>query len=124
LRVPGTLVALLTFPGVIVHELAHRLSCAVAGVPVYKVRYFRLGNPSGYVVHGGTRDYSGAFLICVAPFLFNSGAALAFFAFAINGDFAGAAAVPLLCWLGISIAMHSFPSRADADNLWDYSKQM
>ena len=124
MRISGTLVSLLTFPGVIIHELAHRLSCVLAGVSVYKVRYFRLGNPSGYVVHGGVHDYSGAFLICVAPFLLNTGAALAIFAVAINKDFAGAATVPLLSWLGISIAMHSFPSGADADNLWDYSKEM
>jgi hypothetical protein len=27
-----------------------------------------------------------------------------------------------LYWLGVSIAMHSFPSSGDADNLWHYSK--
>ncbi len=29
----------------------------------------------------------------------------------------------ILYWLGISIAMHSFPSSQDADNLWSYSKK-
>ncbi len=31
-------------------------------------------------------------------------------------------AVYILCWLGLSIAMHAFPSSEDADQLWRCSK--
>jgi len=49
--IPGKVVSLLTFPGVIVHELAHKIFCEMAGVQVYEVCYFRFGNPAGYVKH-------------------------------------------------------------------------
>jgi len=43
------LIALVTFPGIILHEWAHKFFCDRTGVPVYKTCYFRLGNPAGYV---------------------------------------------------------------------------
>ena len=33
--IPGFLVALVTFPGIICHEIAHKFFCDIAGVPVY-----------------------------------------------------------------------------------------
>lgn len=33
--VPGPVIAAVTFPGVIVHEAAHRFFCDLGGVPVY-----------------------------------------------------------------------------------------
>jgi hypothetical protein len=90
-------------------------------VPVYKTCYFRLGNPAGYVIHGPVDNYGKAFLIATAPFLVNTAVAVILFFIAVI--------IPLglitylLYWLGISIAMHSFPSSEDADNLWHYSKR-
>jgi len=117
----GWVIALLTFPGIILHEWAHKFSCDRAHVPVYKTCYFRFGNPAGYVVHAEVDSYGKTFLICIAPLLFNTVAALIFFAIAVL--------IPLgwptyvLGWLGIACAMHSFPSDIDADNLWDSSKK-
>ena len=120
LFIPGTLIAILTFPGVIIHEAGHRLFCSLAGVRVYKTCYFRLGNPAGYVIHGPVHSYGAGFLICVAPFIVNTAVALLIFSIAVNVS-SNAVAFPLY-WLGISIGMHAFPSSGDADNLWRYSK--
>ena len=120
LFIPGKLIAILTFPGVIVHEAGHRLFCSLAGVRVYKTCYFRLGNPAGYVIHGPVHNYGAGFLICVAPFIVNTAIALLIFSIAVNVS-SIAVAFPLY-WLGISIGMHAFPSSGDADNLWRYSK--
>jgi hypothetical protein len=115
------IIAIITFPGIIIHELAHKLLCDFAGVPVYKVRYFRLGNPPGYVIHGPVSGYWQALLINTAPFTINTLIALIMFALVIKVT--EGAATYILCWLGISIAMHSFPSNEDADGLWNYSKK-
>ena len=51
--IPGWLISLVTFPGVVVHEAAHRFFCDVTDTPVYEVSYFRpRGKPAGYVIHG------------------------------------------------------------------------
>jgi hypothetical protein len=44
--IPGQLIALLTFPGVIVHELGHQLMCRFLRVAVLDVCYFRVGRPA------------------------------------------------------------------------------
>ena len=120
--IPGTLIAVLTFPGIIIHELAHKVACDWTGVKVYETCYFRVGNPAGYVVHESVYNYRGAFLITVAPFLINTFIALVVFAIAVNVPSSIQWIAVVLYWFGISIAMHSFPSSGDAGNLWDYSK--
>jgi hypothetical protein len=117
----GWLIAILTFPGVIIHEWAHKFFCDRANVKVYKTCYFRPGNPAGYVVHGPIRSYWQALLIDTAPFIINT--LIAFFLFLVAGTVPPGIAKYLLYWLGISIAMHSFPSAGDAGNLWRHSKQ-
>lgn len=116
----ATIISLLTFPGILIHELAHKLFCNIACVQVYKVCYFRLGNPSGFVIHEPAGSYGKALLIDIAPFLINTIISLLLFTIAIN--LPSNHIVYLLYWLGISIAMHSFPSNGDADNLWNQSK--
>jgi hypothetical protein len=117
--IPGFLIALLTFPGVIVHEIAHRIFCDIAGVPVYKVCYIRVGNPAGYVVHGQVNNLWSSFLISVGPFLINSilCAVLGFPAY-VNTALGTHTHIinTLLIWLSVSIGMHAFPSKADLDN--------
>jgi len=118
----GWLIALVTFPGIILHEWAHKFFCDRTHVPVHKICYFRLGNPAGYVIHDQVDNYGKAFLIATAPFLVNTVIAVILFFIAII--------IPLglitylFCWLGISIAMHAFPSSEDADGLWHYSKKV
>lgn len=126
--VPGFLVSLLTFPGVVVHEFAHRTSCDAFDVPVAEVAYFRLGNPAGYVVHGEPTTYRQAFAISVAPFVVNTAVALALFGVVASlwrrPDAVGIATEELgvagwlLLWVGLSAGMHAFPSRGDAKQIW------
>jgi len=116
----GAFVAIVTFPGIILHEWAHKFCCDRCHVPVLKTCYFRLGNPAGYVIHGPVDNFGKAFLIATAPFLINTVAAVAFFS--VSVAFLSGLSLYILCWLGISTAMHSFPSSQDADNLWDSSK--
>lgn len=116
----ATIISLLTFPGIITHELAHRFFCSIARVKIYEACYFRLGNPSGFIIHEPVDNYWKALFIDIAPFLINTLISLLLFAIAVN--------LPLnfvaytLYWLGISTAMHSFPSNSDAANLWNQSK--
>jgi hypothetical protein len=118
--IPGFLIAILTFPGVIVHEAAHRFFCDVSGVAVYKVCYFRVGNPSGYVIHGPADRLRAHFLITIGPLIINTilCAVISFTAIiALKLDTADQPIVfVVLLWLGISIGMHAIPSAADVQS--------
>ena len=116
----GFLASILTFPGVIVHEIAHLLMCRILGIKVRKVCYFRFGNPMGYVIHEMPRSAWAGILIGFGPLLVNTalGALL-------GGPFigrilasAGDSFSYIMVWLGISIAVHSFPSSGDAKAIW------
>ncbi|MGE5397438.1 MAG: metalloprotease family protein [Chitinophagales bacterium] len=119
--IPGFLIAILTFPGVMVHEIAHQLFCRFARVSVFEVVYFQFKNPVGYVLHEIPSQPWQHILIGIGPFIVNTviGAIIAAPAAVqvIKFDTGG----PLeyfLIWLGVSIAMHSFPSTGDANSIW------
>ncbi len=118
--IPGILISILTFPGVIIHELAHQLFCRWCRVPVYEVKYFQLSNPCGYVIHETIADPKKNFLTAIGPFILNtilgivivlpvSASVLYLQSFHIIQI--------ILFWLGISILMHAFPSTGDAKSL-------
>jgi hypothetical protein len=118
--IPGFVVAILTFPGVIAHEVAHRFFCDLAGVPVFRVCYFQVDQTSGFVVHAPTPNLRASFLIAIGPLIVNS-VLCAMIAFtpltALNLDPADTSVVfPVLLWLAISIGMHAFPSGQDVEN--------
>jgi hypothetical protein len=124
--IPGQLIALLTFPGVIVHELAHQLFCRLFRVPVFEVVYYQFSNPSGYVLHERVENKWHGIMISVGPFIINT---------LIGGLIALPAALPVfkfhtagpldyvLIYLGVSIAMHAFPSTGDANSIWASMKE-
>lgn len=118
--IPGFLITLVTFPGVIVHEFAHQLFCRYYRIPVFKVVYFQTGNPAGYVLHEVPKNKWHSIMISIGPFIVNTvigaiislPAALPVFRFNTAG--------PLhyvLIYLGVSIAMHAFPSTGDAQSI-------
>jgi len=119
--IPGFLIAVATFPGVIIHEAAHLFFCKRFGLRVYDVCFFRLGNPAGYVVHEQTQDFRILFFVSMGPFFINT---------LLCVVFCTAAFLPVrvlkvddvlayfFYWLGLSIGMHAFPSTADLSNLW------
>jgi len=118
----GQIITLLTFPGVILHELAHVLFCLWTGTRVLKVRFFRLGNPAGYVIHEHPSSAWKTILIGVGPFFVNTiaGLLIALPAFLLRGDGNMTTTVLRvgLIWLAFSVAMHSFPSKGDAKGIW------
>lgn len=121
LIIPGIVISVFTFPGVIMHEMAHQLFCRLLKVPVFDVRYFQFKNPSGYVIHEIPKKPWQNILIGIGPFILNTvvgaliGSAASIPVFKFNSpDFFDI----ILIWLGISIAMHSFPSVGDAANIW------
>lgn len=118
---PGIVITVITFPGVIVHELAHQLFCRWCKVPVFKVVYFQFENPVGYVVHEIPSNKWHSILISIGPFILNTllGALIAFPAALPVFTFNNAGFVDyLLIYLGVSIAMHAFPSTGDANAIW------
>jgi hypothetical protein len=124
--IPGFVVSIATFPGVIVHEAAHLLFCRLRGVAVLDVCFFRLGNPAGYVVHEAPKDFTTSFLICTGPFFVNSFLCVllclpAFIPYRVYH-----LSDPLsyvLLYLGVSIGMHAFPSNQDASILWRHARR-
>lgn len=119
--IPGVIINILTFPGIIVHEIGHLLVCRIFNVTVHKVCYFRLGSPAGYVVHDEPQSAMQHILIGIGPFLLNS---------ILGALISLPGMIPLvehlhisrlgciIIWLGVSIAMHAFPSTADANAIW------
>ena len=123
--IPGFLVALVTFPGVIVHESAHFLFCKLRGVAVFDVCFLRMGNPVGYVLHEKPNDFLSAFLISTGPFFINSLLCFiicfpVFLPMRVYGIEDPISYV--LMWLGISIGMHAFPSSQDGNVLWEEAR--
>ncbi|MCI8430618.1 MAG: DUF3267 domain-containing protein [Lachnospiraceae bacterium] len=117
----GILISLVTFPGIAVHEFAHQIFCRFLRIPIFKVVYFRMGNPCGYVEHEACQDPLKVFLTSTGPFLVNTAFGLLILT---------PVAIPilkfqeyanplnlLLAWLGFSILMHAFPSTGDAGNM-------
>ena len=105
-------ISLLTFPGVVMHEWAHKKFCDWTGVPVYQVRYFRMGNPVGYVTHAEPQTFWQTFWISTGPLIINSALAVAvsFLATYFRADKTWYA---ILIWLALSAGLHSFPSDTD-----------
>lgn len=117
-------ISAITFAGVVFHEFGHKLFCDLTGVKVYRVCYFRFGNPAGYVVHERTKIFFQSFFIAVGPFISGTLFALLFFFIAENQTSVNWQQV-LFIWLGFSVALNAFPSDTDAKSLWrDSNRQI
>lgn len=115
--IPGFVISLLTFPGVIIHELAHQICCRLMNVPVYKVKYFQPKNPCGYVLSEQTENPWKTLLISVGPFLVNNILGIIIMLPISIKIFQLHYRDPLsifLFWLGLSILVNAFPSKGDA----------
>ena len=117
--IPGWLISIATFPGIIVHEFGHKFFCDQFEVKVLKTCYFRLGNPAGYVLHEETKNFKQAFFIDIGPFIVNNLFAIIAFVFAVNSSEPNL----FFIWLGGSFAINSFPSTGDAKALWANTKK-
>ena len=66
------LIQLALAPGIVAHEFAHWLACALTGTRVHEVCWFRFGDPAGYVVHDRAASATAGVLIGFAPTLVNA----------------------------------------------------
>lgn len=116
--IPGFIISIVTFPGVIIHELAHQIFCYLCGLKVYEVKYFQVKNPCGYVVHESTNHPGKIFITSTGPFFVNTilgilimlPVSIEIIAFKDFSNLLGL--IP--AWFGFSVLMHAFPSSGDA----------
>ena len=124
--IPGSVIAALTFPGVIVHEAGHLFFCRLFKIPVYNVCFFRFGNPAGFVVHQKTERFLALFFVCMGPFFANTLLCMVFCSAAFLPVWELKVDDPLayfFYWLGLSIGIHAFPSTDDLSNMWELAPQ-
>lgn len=126
--IPGALINILTFPGVICHEIAHKFFCDITNVPVYKVCYFDLKNSGGHVIHGEPKDLKSAVLISIGPLLINTVlcsliGSVAIIPFEILNIGLLEPSLSFLLWVSISLGMHAFPSNTDMQSLQSFIKR-
>lgn len=118
--IPGELISIVTFPGVIMHEFAHRFFCDLTRVPVYAVCYFRVNKTAGYVIHAPTKSVIKSFLITCGPFILNTILCAMLLAFPmVSYQFGKPEHYTLtivLGWLGFSVGSHAIPSKPDINN--------
>lgn len=121
--IPGELIALITLPGVVLHEIAHRLACDILKVPVYAVKYFSISSQrSGYVVHHETNNFYKSFLIGFAPLIVNSTLCILLTlpkSFALHTlGYSSLQSCESIAWLiGITFGANAFPSNKDLKNI-------
>jgi Putative zincin peptidase len=119
--IPGQVIAMLTFPGIIVHETAHLFFCKLFKLKVFDVCFFRVGNPAGYVVHENSSNFTAQFFVSMGPFVINTLLCVIFCTAAFLPVWELKVVDPLayfFYWLGLSIGMHAFPSTMDLSHLW------
>lgn len=124
--IPGQVIAIVSFPGIIVHEFAHMIFCRLRKVAILDACYFQVANPPGYVVHEKTQNFYSTFLISMGPFFVNTilclliclPAYMPISFFGLSQPFSY-----FLIWLGVSIGMHAIPSNQDASNVMEQAKE-
>lgn len=127
--IPGELIALITFPGVIFHEVAHRFFCDIYDVQVYNVNYFRiLSKRAGHVIYKPTQNFKHKFFIATGPLIINSLVCMLLTFPSASKAYLGTSFIdyssPLLVlahiimtWIGYSVGFHSIPSNQDMKDL-------
>jgi len=123
IMIPGEVVAVFTFPGVVMHEVAHRLVCDLLNVPVYDVKYFIIHkDAAGYVYHART-SLGKNFLIAIAPLFVNTIFCMLFtFPLAAKNFIHYVNIAPwemVSAWIGFSIGYNAFPSNQDLRGVYE-----
>ncbi len=128
------MLALLTFPGIIIHEIGHRFFCDILNIKVYEVMYFNLARDiSGHVIHEITQNVHKQFLIAMGPLLINTFFCMLFtFPYSLPNYWFGEqleysqfinALFLIMYWVGFSAGVHAFPSNIDLNSLEKTSKE-
>lgn len=124
--IPGVVISVVTFLGIIVHEAAHVFFCRLRKVAVLDACYFQTADPPGYVIHEETSNFNSVFLISMGPFIVNTILCLAICLPAYMPLKIFNVEDPLsyfMIWLGVSIGMHAIPSNQDASNVFQMAKE-
>ncbi len=128
--IPGQTIACITFPGVIIHEIAHRFFCDIFNVPVYEINYFKpFSKTAGHVRHHPTNSLRAAFFIGMAPLFINSILCMVLTLpmgipiflgtnFLMPTSLAHLMFGLVLYWVGMSIGFNAIPSKQDLAGLW------
>lgn len=129
--IPGGLIALATFPGVMMHELSHYLMCRLFSVHVSEIKLFSLKPahftfssevPLGWVSHTIPKKYYQTVLISSAPIVFNTIVAVALYISALTYFQIGPFHYVLL-YLGFCCAVNAFPSKGDGNVLLNSARE-
>lgn len=136
--IPGQLLSLLTFPGVIMHEISHRFMCDIFEVPVYRAFYFiPFSKQAGAVFHERVYNFGQHLVIAMAPLLFNTlfcmlfTLPLAASQYIMSNSFAEVGTsvshygtlYSILWWVGISMGANAFPSNHDIEQVRNVAPQ-
>jgi hypothetical protein len=132
--IPGGFFAVITFPGVMMHEISHYIMCKLFKVRVHQLKLFSLRTehfsfssdaPVGWVRHEPPKEYYKTFLISIAPILFNTILAILLYVLALQ--FFNNNSLLLIyyffIYLGFCCAVNAFPSNGDGEVLWYSAKE-
>lgn len=122
--IPKECIALIMFPGVIIHEIAHRLFCDFYNIPVYKVSYLNIfSKNTGHVLHQKTENSFYKFFIGMAPLFINTLLCMLFtfplvLSSILKTDFLHfdgnmSYIIYVMAWLGFTIGFQAIPSNQD-----------
>lgn len=123
---PGELVSLFTFPGVVLHEIAHRFFCDLTHTPVYGINYFVIDEKvAGRVIHGQPTKWIYKFLISIGPLIINTIVCMMFtFPYGCKHilnigttPFSESLGYYIITWIGFSVGFHAIPSNQDMKGL-------
>lgn len=118
--------SLVTFPGAVLRQVIHQVTCRMMGVPVLDVRYFRFDTPAAYVLHEMPKSLGASIVLSTVPFLFHSFLCLALCLPAMaplgfEESLVGPGSL-FQVWLGLSLGVHAFPPNREALHQWELAR--
>lgn len=116
----GILIQVITFPGIIFDQFANKLTCNLLDIDIHDIKYLQFETPISYIVHDIPESYFKIFSLSVIPFIISTLCAILLFTIGYFFD-NESIMYAILCWLGISIAAHAFPTNENGDLLWNKS---
>jgi hypothetical protein len=107
----GQIVAIVTFPGIVMAVAARKFMCDLIGIPVYEAVYIK-----GTIAHEVITRPARALLVALAPLIVSTSlCAILLFTFSFSilfGSDPGGLTEIVLAWIGISIGVHALPAYA------------
>lgn len=118
----GIVIKVLTFPGLIVDAFVNEKLCNYLNLEILGVNYLAIGENQHPVMHDFPKTYVNTITIAFVPFLLMSIFAIFLFYFSqLFSDYSYIYIELFFIWLGVSMAVHSFPNPVIGDMLWDKS---